>query len=202
MALTEKKIAKHTEPGRYGDGHGLYLQVESPTNRSWLLRYQKNGRKRWMGLGPLHTFTLKQARERARQARAQLADGVDPLERRRVERAKQAAAAQKTITFAEAAQQHFKFHERKWGNKKHRGQVMSTLRTYAFPVIGGLFVSEIDTGLVLKCIEPIWQDKTETASRVRGRSRECVGLGGRSRVLQRPKPSALERSPGPSLAGA
>src|SRR5262245_28518252 len=119
MALTEKKIARHTAPGRYGDGHGLYLQVESPTNRSWLLRYQTNGRKRWMGLGPLHAFSLQQARERARAARQQLADGIDPLDARKAERARQAVAAAKTLSFEEAAQAYFDFHERKWGNAKH-----------------------------------------------------------------------------------
>ena len=113
MALTEKRIAKLTEPGRYGDGHGLYLQVLSRTNRSWLLRYQRDGRERWMGLGPLHTFALKEARDRARAARQQLKDGIDPLDHREAERAKLAVEAVKALTFEEAAQQYFYFHERK-----------------------------------------------------------------------------------------
>jgi hypothetical protein len=78
MALTTKRIAKLKQPGRYADGHGLYLQVQSPTNRSWLLRFERQGRERWMGLGPLHTFDLNQARERARKARQQLFEGTDP----------------------------------------------------------------------------------------------------------------------------
>ena len=71
MSLTVKRIARLAEPGRYGDGHGLYLQVKSATNRSWLLRYERNGRERWMGLGPFHTLDLAEARERARRARQQ-----------------------------------------------------------------------------------------------------------------------------------
>jgi hypothetical protein len=122
MALTEKRIARLTEPGRYGDGHGLYLQVITRSNRSWLLRYERNGRERWMGLGPLHTFALKEARERAREARQKLRDGVDPLDARQAERAKQAVEAMKVLTFEEAAQQYFDFHERKWRNDKHRKQ--------------------------------------------------------------------------------
>jgi integrase len=169
MALTEKRIAKLTEPGRYGDGHGLYLQVLSRTNRSWLLRYQRDGRERWMGLGPLHTFALKEARDRARAARQQLKDGIDPLDHREAERAKLAVEAVKALTFEEAAQQYFDFHERKWRNGKHRQQFLSTLKTYASPVLGKLPIAAIDTGLVLKVIEPIWQDKTETANRTRGR---------------------------------
>ena len=80
MPLTVKRVAKLRDAGRYLDGNGLYLQVLSPSNRSWLLRYERGGRERWMGLGPLHAFDLDEARERARQARQQLADGIDPLD--------------------------------------------------------------------------------------------------------------------------
>src|SRR5450759_1421043 len=103
MALTVKRIDRLKEPGRYLDAHGLYLQVMNATNRSWLLRYERAGVKRWMGLGPLHAFTLDEARERARQARQLLADGIDPIEARRNERAEKetaaALAAAKAITF-------------------------------------------------------------------------------------------------------
>ena len=84
MALTTTKITKLKEPGRYGDGHHLYLQVMSPTNRSWLFRYTRGGKTREMGLGPIHTFSLEEARELAREARKLLAAGVDPIEHRRV----------------------------------------------------------------------------------------------------------------------
>src|SRR5215468_8046117 len=99
MPLTTKKVAGLTEPGRYGDGHGLYLQVISPSNRSWLLRYERAGRERWMGLGALHTFSLAEARERARKARQQLADGIDPLEARQAERTQRALRIAKEETF-------------------------------------------------------------------------------------------------------
>lgn len=176
--LTIKRIAQLVEPGRYRDGgqKGLYLQVLSPTNRSWLLRYEisaptaKNGRReRWMGLGSVDTFDLDEARERARKARQQLKDGIDPLEERKAARAARALEAAKALTFKDAAQQYFDHHATTWKNAKHRAQFLSTLETYAYPVIGKLSVAAIDTGLVLKVIEPIWKDKTETASRVRGR---------------------------------
>ena len=95
MALTTKRIARLAKAGRYGDGHGLYLQVASRANRSWLLRYERGGRERWMGLGPLHTIDLQEARERARRARQQLLDGIDPLEARSAARAASALAAAK-----------------------------------------------------------------------------------------------------------
>jgi integrase len=170
MALTTKRIAKLKQPGRYGDGHGLYLQVLSPTNRSWCFRYDRGGRgERWMGLGALHTIDLKEARERARKARQQLLDGIDPLDARKAERNQRALEAAKAITFEEAAQQYFAQHEQTWTNAKHRKQFLTSLRAHVFPTIGKLPVAEIDTGLVLKCIEPIWYEKTATANRTRGR---------------------------------
>jgi integrase len=171
MALTEKKIAKLKEPGRYGDGNrsGLYVQVQSPTNRSWLLRYERDGRERWMGLGSLHVFNLAEARERARKARQLIADGIDPLDARAQERARRDLEAARTITFEKAATAYYDAHERSWKNRKHAAQFLSTLKAYAFPKIGKLPVADIETGPVLTCIEPIWATKTETANRVRGR---------------------------------
>jgi integrase len=122
-----------------------------------------------MGLGALHTFSLAEARERARKARQQLADGIDPLEARQIERIQQALLVAKEETFENCVKLFFATHEAKWRNPKHRAQFLSTLKEYAFPVIGRLPVAAIDTGLVLKVIEPIWLTKTETASRVRGR---------------------------------
>src|ERR1700733_1108927 len=104
MALTTKSVAKLVAPGRYFDEHGLYLQVMSATNRSWLFRFERNGRgERWMGLGPIHTVSLKEARERARKARQLLLDGVDPIEARLAERDAQRREETERITFKQAA---------------------------------------------------------------------------------------------------
>jgi integrase len=127
------------------------------------------GLTHYMGLGPLRTFSLAEARERARRARQLLADGIDPLAAKRAERAQIAAAEAKKLTFAEAATRYFDQHESKWRNAKHRDQFLSSLKTYAFPVLGSLDVSAVDTALVLKVIEPIWKEKTVTADRVRSR---------------------------------
>lgn len=110
MGLTVKRVARLTKPGRYLDNLGLYLQVISATNRSWLLRYELRGKKRWMGLGsagPAHapehtkTFTLEEARKRARAARQLLADGIDPLETRHK-------------TFAAVTKEYFDANEAGW----------------------------------------------------------------------------------------
>ncbi|MHC2672753.1 integrase [Bradyrhizobium diazoefficiens] len=173
MALTTRQVAKLCEPGRYGDGRGLYLQVTPTGARSWLLRYESGGRERAMGLGPADDFTLDEARERARKARQLLKDGIDPIDARKDELAKQTLektlAAAANVTFKECAEQYYKFHSRKWNNAKHSAQFLSTMKTYAYPVLGNMPVAAIGKALVLKAIEPIWYTKTETASRVRGR---------------------------------
>jgi integrase len=179
--LTVKRVERLRTKGRYYDGRkhpavpGLCLQVSESGAKSWLLRYQLNGVKRWMGLGSLSAFTLVEARERARRERQKLADGIDPLQVRRAERAAQRAAAAKAITFKEAAIQFHKLHEHEWRNRKHAAQVITTLETYAFGVIGDMNVAEVDTPDVLRVIEPIWINKTETASRVRGRIEAVLG---------------------------
>jgi integrase len=169
MALSARQVDILKAPGRYGDGYGLCLQITPSGAKSWLLRYERNGRERWMGLGPLHTVGLKDARERARKARQQLLDGIDPIEARRSERAKAALEASKTVTFEEAATAYFDAHQTKWRNAKHRNQFISTLKEYVFPKLGKLAVADIDIGSVLSVLEPIWPTKTETASRVRSR---------------------------------
>jgi integrase len=170
MKLTAKRVLRALKkPGRYPDGDNLYLQVATPGKGSWLLRYERHGRERLMGLGPLHTIGLAEARDRAKQARQLLLDGIDPLESRKAAQAQRALAAARAMTFEQAARNWHRQHERSWKHPKHGRQVLETLVTYAFPKIGALPVNAIDTGLVLKCLEPIWPDKTETASRVRAR---------------------------------
>ena len=169
--LTAKKVEREKRPGRYRDGQirGLYLQIGPTGGKSWGLRYERDGRERWLGLGPADTFSLKEARERARAARQLLTDGIDPIDHRKAERAKLAAAKAKLLIFREATQRYFDQHGGKWRNPKHRAQFLSTLKQYAFPMLGNMAVSAIDTPAVLRAIEPIWMEKTETASRVRGR---------------------------------
>jgi integrase len=169
MALTVKGISKLTEAGRYGDGGGLYLQIAPTGARSWILRYQRAGRQRWLGLGPLRDCSLDDARQRATRARQQLWNGVDPVDARRADRAALILQDAKRISFADAAQQYFNDNAVKWTNAEHRRQFLSSLEQYAFPIIGKLPVADVDTGLVLKVIDPLWKAKTVTADRVRNR---------------------------------
>jgi integrase len=161
--LTAIKVRSLNTPGRYGDGNGLWLQVRDASRKSWLFRYKIKGQQRSMGLGPVSELSLAEAREKAAECRRLLRQGIDPLEHRRASRTRSVP------TFREVAELYIAAHQQSWRNPKHRQQWTNTLSSYAFPVLGDVPVSDIDIGLVLRVIEPLWLTKTETASRVRGR---------------------------------
>src|SRR5262245_14678488 len=167
--LTALKVDRAKRPGMHADGGGLYLRVTDSGTKNWVFRFMLDGRPRWMGVGPLHTIGLAEARNRAAAFRLQRHDGVDPIERRRAERLQARINAAKAVTFKECAARYIASHGAGWRNPKHAAQWQATLATYAEPVIGGLSVHAIDTTLVLKVLEPIWTTKAETAGRVRGR---------------------------------
>lgn len=170
-AFTTRTVATMKEPGRYADPgcRGLWLQIAAAGTKSWLLRFMLNGKARAMGLGSVELVPLAEARERAREARRLLLDGKDPLEARKAERLVQQLDAARTLTFEACAIKYIAAHEPTWRNGVHRAQWRSTLATYAYPTIGDLPVAEVDTTLVLRVLEPIWTERPETASRLRGR---------------------------------
>ena len=122
-----------------------------------------------MGLGALHAISLADAREKAAECRKMLTNRIDPIDCRDAADAQLRLADARVKTFKECAEAYIEANKAGWRNPKHGNQWSSTLKTYAYPLIGDLPVQDIDTALVLKVIEPIWQTKTETASRVRGR---------------------------------
>jgi integrase len=161
--------AKARRPGLYSDGGGLYLQVKGPEAVSWIFRFRLRGRPRWMGLGSVGVVSLAEARLAAADCRRQLHQGVDPMQARKSAAHQSAAAAAKSITFNECATAVIEASLSKWKDGKHGEQWRQSLAEYASPILGHLPVSEIDTGLVLRVLEPIWTTKPETAIRVRGR---------------------------------
>jgi len=162
-------VAKDLEPGLYADGAGLYLQVSQQRTKSWILRFMLTGKARKMGLGSADRVSLADARRKARAAQALLSDGVDPIADRAAKKAAAAANRFKTITFRQCGDQYVSLHRSSWKNAKHRQQWESTLKGYVYPLIGDLAVRDVETGHVLKVIEPIWLTKNETANRIRGR---------------------------------
>ena len=167
--LSPRRIETERKRGRFADGGGLYLQVGEKGTKSWLFRFMLDGKARQMGLGAVHTISLPEAREAALKCRKLLHEGMDPIEARKEALISQQLQTASAMTFKECAEAYIKSHSAGWRNAKHTAQWTSTLKTYVFPVFGSLPVQAVDTALVMKALDPIWQVKTETASRVRGR---------------------------------
>jgi integrase len=167
--LTARQVETIRKPGLFGDGGGLYLRVTATGGKFWVYRYMLDGRRRDMGLGSVELFSLAEARRRAIEARRLRADGIDPIDARQTNRQVKVVATAKAMTFRACADRYIEAHKAGWRSPKHAAQWPVSLATYAYPVIGELPVPAIDTGLVMKVIEPIWTAKPETASRIRGR---------------------------------
>jgi integrase len=163
--LSDREFRALSQPGRHGDGAGLYLSISTNGGRRWVFLYRRNGRLREMGLGSARDVGLAAARKKRDRARALLADGVDPLVAK-----KQATG----LTFQDGAKGYIAAHESSWKNAKHAAQWKQTLEQYAYPKIGAIPLAELDTAAVLKCIEPIWATKNETAARLRGRIEQVL----------------------------
>lgn len=177
-SLTAKQVEALSDTGRHNVGDGLYLDIKPDGSKQWIFRYQLNGRRRNMGLGS-HTKAngLAAARKKALDARTKIAMGIDPIDSKRQERSQQTEAAKATeaerlrrkYTFEICAKEWHKGKIKELSNPKHQDQVINTLRDYAFPNIGKKPVAEVTVTDVKKCLEPIWETKTETATRVRQR---------------------------------
>lgn len=158
--LHAKSVATIQEYGSYSDGGGLALVVK-PDRRSWVFRYSWQGKERYMGLGSAKSVSLADARAKAAKARALVSQGIDPI----------AAANQqerKIPTFGEMADEHIEKVKSQWSNEKHIAQWKMTLTEYAKP-LRPKPVNQITTDDIMAVLEPIWLEKPETASRLRGR---------------------------------
>jgi integrase len=174
--LTQRRTDRATEPGRYRDGEikGLYLQISDSGAKSWVLRFERHGKERMMGLGSASEFSLKEARERARAARQLLADKIDPLADKRAKAQAAKAADARRLSFREAAQRYFDANASKWRSAKHREQFLGTLKAHVFDVLGGMDVAVIDTPDILRALEPLWKIKPITADRTRSRVEQVI----------------------------
>jgi integrase len=156
------------------DGRGLYLKVQPGGARSWVLRYQLAGRVHDLGLGPYPEVTLAAAREAAlKHRRTVKVQKTDPLEARRQAEAARAAEERRRMIFRNVAEDYIKGHEAGWSAKSLAAWQM-TLREYAYPEIGDMPVSEIDTPAVLRVVKPLWDSKRETASRLCARLKMII----------------------------
>lgn len=160
--LTATKIKTLIEPGRYIDGDGLMMEIAPGGSRSWKLRVRVDGKRRDFGLGSLSIVTLTEAREKAREYRRLIAQGIDPVAEKKKEKIV-------IPTFRAAAEQVHAEHKASWKNGKHQVQWITTLETYAYPFIGNRLVNDIEGPQIRKALLPIWLSKPETARRVRQR---------------------------------
>ncbi len=167
--LTQLQVERLKADGVHGDGAGLYLNVTKGGSKSWLYRYMLAGKAHWMGLGSYPDVSLAEAREKSADCRKLTRQGIDPLREKRQAVSIIRAALAKTIIFDDAAAQYIAAKEAEWTNARHIKQWKETLETYASPIIGNLDVSLIETAHVMRVLQPIWEGKTETATRLRGR---------------------------------
>jgi integrase len=156
---------------RFLDGGGLYLNVTvSPDgkrfNRSWVFKFELCGRRAEVGMGPTHTVTLVEAREQAREYRKMLIQGIDPLAAKKAQARAEELRLGSQFTFKQDAEAYIELHRPEWRSAVHAKQWESSLQKYVYPRLGSTPTSEITTPMIRDIIDPIWNAKTETASRI------------------------------------
>lgn len=205
MARTGKlsaiEVAKAKGPTVLHDGGGLYLRIAAPPakaaneskapsgSKAWVFRFQLDGKRRDMGLGAYPDLSLAAARDKAAELRRQHQEGVDPIQAREAARKAEKLAEAQGRTFKECAADYVTRNKAAWRNAKHRQQWENTLATYVYPVIGDVPVQEVDVGVIVEVLEPIWTTKPETASRVRGRIEAVLDAATVQRHREGPNPA-------------
>ena len=162
MKLSATRVKALRDPGRYSDGDGLHLFISRAGGKSWVQRITIDGRRRDIGLGGYPNVSLSQARKRAADNRAAIADGKDPVADKR---------KPAVLTFSRAAHAVHEVNRPRWRNERHALSWMQTLERHAFPKIGSKPIDAIGRTDVLTVLAPIWSTRPETARRVRQRMR-------------------------------
>ena len=169
--LSALAVRRLQRPGLHSVGGvaGLQLRVSDTGAKYWVLRVAVGGRRRDIGIGPYPEISLARARESAAEMREQVRSGVDPVEQRRAAQEALKRERAKALTFRQAAIKCHAGKETEFRSAKHRRDWISSLERHAFPIIGDFQVSAIELPHVLNVLEPIWHERTETATRVRQR---------------------------------
>ncbi|MXO75332.1 integrase arm-type DNA-binding domain-containing protein [Altererythrobacter aerius] len=161
MAKLNALQVKNAKPGRHGDGAGLYLLVKPSGSKSWVLRVQRDGRRRDVGLGSLAALSLSEAREKAAELRKHALNGRDPIAERDRDR-------RPAPTFREAVKYTHEQMKAGWVDK-NAAAFLTSLETYAYPALGNLRVDTIEAAHIRDMLAPIWTTKPELARKVRMR---------------------------------
>jgi integrase len=195
-----------SRPGLHWAATNLFLCVRvgkaGVVTRSWVLRFERNGHARDMGLGRASDYTLAEARERARLVRQQLNDGLDPIEVRRTERARKQAEQAASVTFEEASRGYIQGQLQRWV-PAHADDWITSLASWAHPVIGRMAVGQVGIEDVLRVLrQPVpgaegdfWSARAKTAQRVRSRIELVLGWAGANglRAPDTPNPARWKR---------
>ncbi len=171
-------------PGGHSDGGNLYFVVEPSGARRWSFIYQRDGRRREMGLGGFNSVSLAEARQAATAARSLLAKGIDPISERRLQRAK-------GVTFGIYGPALFKALKPQWKNAKHVYQWERSIEVHAQP-LHGLAIEKITTADVLKVLQPLWLTVPETAERTRQRIHKVLDAAEGEGLRSGPNPARWE----------
>ena len=187
--LTNKKIKEICQKGNHYDGDGLKLRVDKNLNKNWIVRYQIDGKTREIGLGKYPFISIKDARQKLFNIKKMIYDGIDPLE---LKKENQLQKQKKKINFQEMCEEFINTFQVEWTNKKQKQQWTNTLKTYTYPIIGKLPLDKINNKHICKILNPIWNTKHETATRVRQRLERifsyCIAL----KNMKGPNPAAYK----------
>lgn len=174
--LSAIEVKRLVHPGHRGNAAiavggvaGLLLQITPSGARTWILRTMVGNKRRGVGLGGYPTITVAMARERARESLNLVRQGIDPVEHKKAARSALIASQKRGMMFSDACDKYLEKKLDEFRNEKHKAQWQSTLETYADPAIGAMLVSDVTVADIQRVLEPIWTEKTETASRLRGR---------------------------------
>jgi hypothetical protein len=201
--LSALKVKSITAIGMHSDGLGLHLKVQkskdgNSLNKSWIYRWGAQGANT-IGLGSVKTVSLSEARDKADRCRKLVASGLNPKDERSKSKAIIAKEKASSITFKEATKIYIETHKAGWRNKKHASQWANTLKKYAEPTIGDVACSAITKEQLLSILLPIWTDKHETATRVRGRIESILDWAIAKDYRQAPNVAILKGNLAPLL---
>ena len=175
--LTANQVKNLVEAGTYEDGDGLRLLVKPSGRKTWVLRFQLNGKRREMGLGSYPQLDLKKARAAAYENKVHILNGTDPLAKRQAEQAAQREAERRElahlITFEKLASDYRDAHGSSWSEKWRKGW-MSKIEIYDFQIVWKLSADQIETKHLIKALQPLWSSKTRTADEVRGQIEQIL----------------------------
>jgi len=178
--LNAQKLAAAPR-GKYCDGSNLWAYKGDEKTGRWVFRYRLHGKKHSIGLGSMSVFSLKEARAKADRLLKLQKSGIDPLAEKRAGVAKKKLDAASALTFRMCAEKFIEDNRAKWDCPQSERQWASTLKRYAYDILGDIPVANINTALVLKVLEqPVgnktfWVARSETADRVRGRLEAVLG---------------------------